>query len=68
MSAATPRPSRAGQDSKPAGHDSRPCAPHQRAFSARPCSKCRKPFKPAHRFLFICNPCKGSEDFRGISQ
>ena len=61
MSATTQRPSRAG-------HDSRPVAPHQKALSARPCSRCRKPFKPLHRFLFICNPCKGSEDFRGISQ
>jgi hypothetical protein len=59
--APTPRPSRAGWHSKPASSD-------KREFSARPCSRCRKRFKPAHRFLFICNPCKGSEDFRGISQ
>ena len=51
-----PRPSRAGQDSKPG-------AP--RPLALRPCLRCRKQFKPHARFIFLCGPCKQSPDVKG---
>ena len=50
------RPSRAGQDSRPA-------AP--RPLALRPCLRCRKQFKPHARFIFMCGPCKQSPDVKG---